>query len=43
MTAAEIAEVEDLVNRHILENNPVNTNIMAIEEAIARRCNGFVW
>lgn len=35
MTAAEIAEVEDLVNRHILENNPVNTNIMAIEEAMA--------
>ncbi|MFT3742854.1 MAG: alanine--tRNA ligase [Pyrinomonadaceae bacterium] len=35
MTAAEIAEVEDLVNRHILENNPVNTNVMAIEEAMA--------
>ncbi len=34
MTAAEIAEVEDLVNRHILENNPVNTNVMAIEEAM---------
>ncbi len=34
MTAAEIAEVEDLVNRHILANHPVNTNIMAIEEAM---------
>ncbi len=35
MTDAEIAEVEDLVNRHILENHPVNTNVMAIEEAMA--------
>ncbi len=35
MTAAEIAEVEDLVNRHILENHPVNTNVMAIEQAMA--------
>ncbi|MBK8465597.1 MAG: alanine--tRNA ligase [Chloracidobacterium sp.] len=35
MTAAEIAEVEDLVNREILKNEPVNTNIMAIEEAMA--------
>ncbi|MEQ1923152.1 MAG: alanine--tRNA ligase [Pyrinomonadaceae bacterium] len=34
MTAAEIAEVEDLVNREILKNEPVNTNVMAIEEAI---------
>ncbi|MEO7660088.1 MAG: alanine--tRNA ligase-related protein, partial [Pyrinomonadaceae bacterium] len=34
MTAAEIAEVEDLVNRHILENHPVNTNIMSIEQAM---------
>jgi len=34
MTAAEIAEVEDLVNRYILKNDPVNTNIMAIEEAM---------
>lgn len=31
---AEIAEIEDLVNRHILENEPVNTDIMAIEEAM---------
>ncbi len=35
MTAAEIAEVEDLVNRHILENHPVNTNVMEIEQAMA--------
>ena len=34
MTDAEIVEVEDLVNRHILENHPVNTNVMAIEEAM---------
>jgi alanyl-tRNA synthetase len=34
MTAAEIAEVEDLVNRYILKNEPVNTDIMAIEEAM---------
>jgi alanyl-tRNA synthetase len=34
MTEAEIVEVEDLVNRYILENHPVNTNIMAIEEAM---------
>ena len=35
MTADEIAEVEDLVNRYILKNDPVNTNVMAIEEAMA--------
>jgi alanyl-tRNA synthetase len=34
MTEAEIAEIEDLVNRYILENHPVNTNVMAIEEAM---------
>ena len=34
MTAAEIAEVEDLVNRYILKNDTVNTNVMAIEEAM---------
>ena len=34
MTASEIAEVEDLVNRYILENHPVNTNVMANEEAM---------
>lgn len=35
MSAAEIAEVEDLVNRHILSNEPVNTNVMDIEEAMS--------
>jgi alanyl-tRNA synthetase len=34
MTPAEIAEVEDLVNRHILENHPVTTNMMALEDAM---------
>ena len=34
MTAAEMAEVEDLVNRYILKNEPVTTNMMAIEEAM---------
>ena len=34
MSDAEISEIEDLVNRYILENQPVNTNIMAIEEAM---------
>ncbi len=34
LTAAEIAEIEDLVNREILRNDPVNTNIMPIEEAM---------
>ena len=34
MTEAQINEIEDLVNRYILENQPVNTNIMAIEEAM---------
>ena len=34
MTAAEIAEVEDLVNRYILKNDTVNTNVMAIEDAM---------
>jgi alanyl-tRNA synthetase len=35
LVAAEIAEVEDLVNRYILQNDPVNTNVMAIEEAMS--------
>ncbi|MBK7391861.1 MAG: alanine--tRNA ligase [Chloracidobacterium sp.] len=35
MTDTEIAEVEDLVNREILENEPVNTNVMPIEQAMA--------
>ena len=34
MSESEISEIEDLVNRYILENQPVNTNIMAIEEAM---------
>src|SRR5207248_11437156 len=34
LTDSEISEVEDLVNRYILKNEPVNTNIMAIEEAM---------
>jgi alanyl-tRNA synthetase len=34
LSDAEIKEIEDLVNRHILENHPVNTNVMAIEEAM---------
>ncbi|HEX9962253.1 MAG TPA: alanine--tRNA ligase, partial [Pyrinomonadaceae bacterium] len=34
LSEAEIKEIEDLVNRHVLENHPVQTNIMAIEEAM---------
>ncbi|MEQ1644172.1 MAG: alanine--tRNA ligase, partial [Pyrinomonadaceae bacterium] len=34
MTAAELAEVEDLVNLYVLQNEPVATNIMAIEDAM---------
>ncbi len=34
LSPEEITEIEDLVNRYILENHPVNTNIMAIEEAM---------
>ena len=34
MNEAEVQEVEDLVNRYILENQPVNTSLMAIEEAM---------
>jgi alanyl-tRNA synthetase len=34
LTATEITEIEDLVNRYILKNEPVNTNVMAIEEAM---------
>ena len=34
LSETEIREVEDLVNRYILQNDPVNTNIMAIEEAM---------
>lgn len=31
---AEIEEVEDLVNRYILQNEPVTTNMMALEDAM---------
>jgi len=34
MTEAEIKEVEDLVNRYILQNEPVTTNMMALEDAM---------
>jgi alanyl-tRNA synthetase len=34
MNEAEVQEVEDLVNRYILENQPVSTSVMAIEEAM---------
>lgn len=34
MSEAEIQEVEDLVNRYVLQNEPVSTNLMAIEEAM---------
>ncbi|MEP7075019.1 MAG: alanine--tRNA ligase [Acidobacteriota bacterium] len=35
LTDDEISHVEDLVNRYILKNDPVNTNVMAIEEAMS--------
>jgi alanyl-tRNA synthetase len=34
LTAAEIDEIERLVNYHILRNTPVQTDLMAIEEAM---------
>jgi alanyl-tRNA synthetase len=34
MTAAEIADVEDLVNRYILKNEPVTTHMMKLEDAM---------
>ena len=34
MSEGEIGEVEDLVNHYILKNEPVNTNLMALEEAM---------
>jgi len=34
LTSAEIKEIEDLVNHHILRNEPVQTNEMATEEAM---------
>ncbi len=34
MTEGEVSEVEDLVNRYILQNEPVTTDIMALEDAM---------
>ncbi len=34
MTDAEVREIEDLVNRYILKNEPVNTDVMNIEDAM---------
>jgi alanyl-tRNA synthetase len=34
MSASEIQEVEDLVNRYVLENHPVTTTMMSIEDAM---------
>ena len=34
MSDAEIREVEDLVNRYILQNEPVATNLMSIDDAM---------
>lgn len=34
LTLREIAEIEDLVNYHILRNEPVETNEMAVEDAM---------
>lgn len=35
LTDDEVKHIEDLVNRYILKNEPVNTDIMAIEEAMS--------
>jgi alanyl-tRNA synthetase len=35
MTDAEIAEVEDIANRLVLQNEPVVTRLMALDEAVA--------
>ncbi len=35
MNAAEIAQVEDLVNHYVMQNEPVTTNVMALEEAMS--------
>lgn len=34
MRDSELSEVEDLVNRYILQNEPVTTNMMALEDAM---------
>ena len=35
MSAAELAEVEDMANEIILQNSPVTTRLMAVDDAIA--------
>ena len=35
LTDSDMREIEDVVNGYILENEPVNTSVMAIEEAMA--------
>ncbi|MEP3436535.1 MAG: alanine--tRNA ligase [Hoeflea sp.] len=35
MTAAELSEVEDMANEIILQNSPVTTRLMAVDDAIA--------
>jgi len=35
MTAAEIEQVEDIANEVVLQNSPVTTRLMAVDEAIA--------
>ena len=35
LRADEIRQVEDLVNRYIIKNEPVNTDVMAIEQAMS--------
>jgi alanyl-tRNA synthetase len=34
LSSAELNEIEDLVNRHILRNDQVNTDLMALEDAM---------
>ncbi len=34
ISEAELTEIEDLVNREILKNDPVNTDLMSIEDAM---------
>ncbi|CAN5390543.1 hypothetical protein BH10ACI1_BH10ACI1_00210 [soil metagenome] len=34
ISETELQEIEDLVNRYILQNEPVTTNVMAIEDAM---------
>ena len=43
MKPEEIRAVEDLVNAQIRRNLPIETNIMDLEAAKAKRCDGAVW